>query len=331
MTNNAYLVKKIIQDNVDEFIERVRIMAGNSYYRKNRRTISDFSVLKLANSEFYEYAYFERMLEWFTRDILINKTFHALFEIYNVQSLWPDSRNYVNWNTSALENVFPFEFIVVSERKRIGFRYTNLFGDETQELLEDYHIDEINVICWKDNSTENNEDNSKIRVIRPIDFFEEYFTKEDYYQFIKSINVAVEEANSLIGFETIPMLSLRYLSNFKRKISNEIRKTCFEQKRFQVLSDSEKQLSLNKLKFNTSDFEIMKKTFISNGLYKSLVGNEEFAKCFITAEYQYSIFKQGHNFDFTSVVCGYLKAVEQLIYKIAMFNQIVGTVSFKEQ
>lgn len=36
--------------------------------------------------------------------------------------------------------------------------------------------------------------------------------------------------------------------------------------------------------------------------------------------YQFQVFKQGHSFDYTSVVCGYLKAVEQLLYKLLLIN-----------
>ena len=64
------------------------------------------------------------------------------------------------------------------------------------------------------------------------------------------------------------------------------------------------------------DYAIVRENFIEKGLYKALLDDSGYAKCFITAEYQYRIFKAGNNFDYTSVICGYLKCIEQLIYTL---------------
>lgn len=38
--------------------------------------------------------------------------------------------------------------------------------------------------------------------------------------------------------------------------------------------------------------------------------------CAAAFSYQYQVFKDGNSFDYTSVVCGYLKSIEQLVYKL---------------
>lgn len=45
-------------------------IAENGPFRKQRRLSPAFEMLGTANNEFYEYTYFERSLEWFTRDFL---------------------------------------------------------------------------------------------------------------------------------------------------------------------------------------------------------------------------------------------------------------------
>ena len=52
----------------------------------------------------------------------------------------------------------------------------------------------------------------------------------------------------------------------------------------------------------------------------ALVGTKKFAESYITAEYMYATFDSSVVFDYTSIVCGYIKSVEQLsetiIYEI---------------
>ena len=54
------------------------------------------------------------------------------------------------------------------------------------------------------------------------------------------------------------------------------------------------------------------KNFREGSRYLALTGNAKFAKSFVTSEYLYKIFKEGLSLDYTSVVAGYIKAVEQL-------------------
>ena len=89
-------------------------------------------MLKLGNDEFYEYAYFERTLECFVRDFLINKILHDLFMIHNIESMWPDNKNYIRYSTKDIEDIFPFEFIFVNNGKKI---YDKIFNDVGQHRL----------------------------------------------------------------------------------------------------------------------------------------------------------------------------------------------------
>lgn len=45
------------------------------------------------------------------------------------------------------------------------------------------------------------------------------------------------------------------------------------------------------------------------------MGDEDFAKSFMTSEYLFELFKNKINIDYTWVICGYVKSVEQLLYK----------------
>lgn len=79
-------------------------------------------------------------------------------------------------------------------------------------------------------------------------------------------------------------------------------------------------VQLGYLAFSDSDYGVLNQNFKKASLYEALIGSEGFAKCFITAEYLYRAIKSGQYFDYTAVACGYLKAVEQLIYKLLKIN-----------
>lgn len=312
--------RQSIDEAIDFFLKRINEISENGPYRKARRIPTTFPILRLGNDEFYEYAYFERTLEWFVRDLLINTILHDLLTIHNIESMWPDNKNYVRYSTESIEDIFPFEFIFINNGKKIGVRYTSLRAGEAAELVEKYEIDEILQIKWSDEVTTRDCDQEEYDVITPAAFFEKFLSTEEFELFLSKVLPAIEAANAEIGFETIPRLSLRYLSNFKAEVDTFLANTAFERMRFQVLPGSKERKPLASMTFSADDYEILNRNFQQNRLYKALLGTEGFAKCFITAEYQFQVFKQGHSFDYTSVVCGYLKAVEQLLYKLLLIN-----------
>lgn len=305
---------------IDFFLKRINEISENGPYKKARRIPTTFPMLRLGNDEFYEYAYFERTLEWFVRDLLINTILHDLFTIHNIESMWPDNKNYVRYSTESIEDIFPFEFVFVNNGKKIGVRYTSLCAGEAAELVEKYDIERILQIKWNDELPSCECEQEEYDVITPAEFFKKFLSIAEYELVLSKVLPAIEAANAEIGFETIPRLSLRYLSNFKAEVDMFLANTAFDQMRFQVLPGSKEKRPLDSMTFSADDYEVLTQNFQKRGLYKALLGTEGFAKCFITAEYQFQIFKQGHSFDYTSVVCGYLKAVEQLLYKLLLIN-----------
>ncbi len=320
MDNRIEKVGQAIADAIDFFLKRINAISENGFCRKARRIPTTFPMLMLGNDEFYEYAYFEKTLEWFVRDYLINKIFRELFTIHSIKSEWPDRNKYVRYSTESIEDISPFEFVFTSNSRRIGVRYTSLCDGEACRLVEKYDIERVLQIKWVNELTSRDGNQEEYDVITPAAFFEQYLSADEFELFLSKVIPAIEAANSEIGFETIPRLSPRYLSNFKSDVKTFLENTAFDKMRFLMLSDSKDKRLLDSMYFSADDHEVLNTNFKERGLYKALLGTEGFAKCFITAEYQFQIFKHGHNFDYTSVVCGYLKAVEQLLYKLLIIN-----------
>ena len=317
MYHNA--ISTIIDDVANEFLRNINQLVENGPYRKARRVPTPFSMFQLANSEFYEYAYFERAMECLVRDLLITPAICGLFKIRNINCALPEKGKYVFFRTESLEESFPYEFIIPGEQ-RIGVRYTSLCANEAEKLIQEGDVDQIIQISWSGVASSGDTIQPGFEVSSPEAFFNRFFTLDEYKVFMDKTTKAIATANSDIGFETIPRLSLRNLSNFKRNISNELASRKYETIRFQLMPGEADPFKLADATFDASDYAELNRNFKQNGLYRALVGTEGFAKCFVTAEYQYHVFGAGQQFDYTAVVCGYLKAVEQLIYKLLLIN-----------
>lgn len=317
MSNNIPIkVDVIIDDSIKEFLDKVNSLADNGPFRKYRALSSAFAILEPANKSFYEYAYFERTLEWYIRDILINQSLMQLFYLHNIECLWPEKKREVRHSNEMIENIYPFEFIIIRGKEKIGFRYTGLCREEIGELIEEYDLSKIKRIRWENDRKFIDNDDNRYEVTLLEDVFNEYFPNVNFNAIFDKLKKAVEAANTEIGFETIPRLSLRYLSNFKVEVNDMLHYEAYKSKRFMMLPNSKNSVDLNSLSFSEDDYDVLNRNFVQVGLYRALLGNEGFAKCFITAEYQYQIFKEGNNFDYTSVISGYLKFIEQLVYKL---------------
>ena len=312
--------EKIIDDSINDFLKAVNSIAENGYFRKVRRNPSAFEILKPANDEFYEYAYFERTLEWYIRDILINPSIASLLNLFGIECLLRDEKLKTCFTNEAIENIYPFEFIVLKNDKKIGYRYTTLAENEIDNLLSAYQLDEIVMIDWSTKEHCYQENDSRFIRMSFKDFCEGYFRDLDTNLLINKFKKAIKEANDDIGFDTIPKLSIRNLSNFKESFDLILKKQNYREMRFLTLPNHKNKEDYSCITFDDGDYKICDDSFLGEKLYKDLLGKEDFAKCFVTAEYLYNTLGQGNNFDYTSVVCGYLKAIEQLIYKLVKIN-----------
>lgn len=320
-------VETVIDNNIDTFLQRVRDISEIGPFAESRKVTPGFPILKLANAEFYKYKYFERSLERNTRDHIVNAVFAALFELYGIESIWPSNEKVNDRSNESIEDSYPFEFIVCQNEKNIGYRFTSLFMEDSQlkALFKRYHLEFVKTIDWSDtDSLESTKvsygvlEKYRTQVVNVTlkSFFKEYFSEEAFSVYISKARAAVEKANYEIGFQTIPQLSLRYLSSFKADVLLSLAEADFRSMCYQKINENGYFNGFVTDTISLEDYEIADASFKTKGLYRALTGDEDFAKCFITSEYLYQIFKSGSNFDYTSVVSGYLKSIEQFVYKI---------------
>lgn len=186
----------------------------------------------------------------------------------------------------------------------------------------EYRLHHIEVFRWSEKTgiIKPQEKDSIIQSISIHTFMLEYFSQEIYTRYVNCVKDAIQEAKNIIGYQTISKLSLRHLWNFKFSEMESLREENNKLHNLHYLEFSEE----GKLKDTTfdllspEDYEVIDYRFFEKGLYKSLSGNEPFARCFMTSEYLYRTIKAGEEycFDYSSVATGYFKSVELLLYKI---------------
>lgn len=313
-TNIIDEINNISNDFLDWAIKLTEI----SPYKRIRRTVPGFPVLGTANKEYYEYNYYERHLESAIREQLVNRVFAFLFGEYDINATWPEfDKIYVGFSNEHIEDIHPFEFRIEKDGYITGYRYTSFCEseEETEKILEEHGVSKIVVIKWE-NNIRNESCINYVEEITIGTFLESFFGEDIKTIVMDSLVDVIRKANSEIGFQTIPRLSLRNLSDFRDQSLTEFNEKNYQSLVYEIVDDKGNLIPWSEYCLSDDDKALLNEYFIEKDLYEAFYGSSEFSKCFVTAEYLYSIFKEGNRFDYTAVICGYLKAVEQLVYQI---------------
>ena len=285
-----------------------------------------FAGLWPENKTYHEYKFFEEVIEGSILGQLVNPALDSLFRIFEVRVFWPPSQRKAIAFTRTIENYeknHDFEFIIDYERERVGFlyRHPDVIGNDLYKLIRKWGLDRIEVIDWTDvvsrspsreNSWLTYEGREYVTDVSVRAFFEKHFPVHSYEAFMAHLTNAVARANDLIGFQTIPSLSLAHVSDFKTEVLNGIASM-----RADLRSGVAYQIDgVGQTCLAPEDLERLDANLFNKGLYRCLAGSEDFAVSFVTSEFLRKSFSDNEQFDYTAVICGYLKSVEQLEYNL---------------
>ena len=314
--------KAIINKHTNDFKERFKrkVFEGNFkrfvYDRAGYR--SDFPILNIASDNFYIYQKYEKTLQSDIRNYLINPILEELLNErgYEIESPLERMRNYVDFSNSKIEeyNLFPFQFIIEKENSRIGVRYTELYDldDVVRELLKDFQIDKVIILDFSKDMNISSNLYSKIIDISHYsikNFLDEFINENIYQYFLTTLTKAIDDMQDLIGFDVIPRLSMSNLTKVRLDLRENLQNVNL------------KALSYNSpKKFNNlekCDLDIINSN-LEKGKAEVLLGKSDFAISYLTSEYLYEVLVDNCSFDYTSVVAGYLKTIEQFLYQILL-------------
>ena len=245
------------------------------------------------------------------RDILIISTINDLCGVFKISIKFPkpDVNTYIGSEIDLYDRFYGYTFQIGD----VLYRFDSGVNKEewSSSLLTNNNAKKIIGISF---ANEKHILYPK-RQISLRSFFNTYFVNANFKEnevfdfFLRETKEAINKAIEESAFKTIfNMNSLGSLESFKEKLSSELLKfndlCCY-------IFDGEKDGQ--KLKLSESDLSIIKRNFIDKNRYKYLLNDSDFSKCFLTAEYLYSIIKEQKSLDYSSVVFDYFKAVELLI------------------
>lgn len=332
-----YMLKEFeekLDEQIKKFLNQIsyECREGFEYDRnKKRKFTSGFPIFELAEEKYYHSKQQEEILEWRVRDELVNKIFDYLFKIHGYDIRWK-LRDYCETSlerNEEYEKEFPVEFFIVKDGRFLAYRYAAFTADYSipdnlpNRFYLTYHQTGVNEIekwyqiVWDESQSEQlvEKFQNQITVEK---LFEEYFSKEEYELYIDKVKEAVASANMLMGFQTIQKLESNNLVLFKESVINEfpdIRKMKYW-KITEMGSAISKEVNIY---WEDKDIRKIQSNFETEQRNLALIGSEKFAQSFVTSEYLYRIFKGASVLDYTAVVCGYIKSIEQLCESI-IFN-----------
>ena len=187
-------------------------------------------------------------------------------------------------------------------------------------------VDKIEIYIFRDcissatlaaliNGSDERNANGFVEVLPLHCFFDTLFGKDEYNSFCKYANAFHEKCNSNISYKTVITPTKRTLESFKKKKS-------------QMLRDMDYLAIANKGQsgeLSDQEFAKVKNSYLNNKMYVAMVSSNDFADSFISAEWSYDVyFNAMGELELTGIIAGYLKSIEQLMYKIVRFHKNQG-------
>lgn len=220
----------------------------------------------------------------------------------------------VSYDRKLVEAFFLFD-IVTEEPNRTEY-------DQLAKVLKNKvdNVDEINIFIFRDeisllansvNSNKDMNDNGFLKIYPLKEFFRIFFGEKEYDEFEMYANEFYEKCNSIISYKTVIVPTKKTLKAYKKKKEKMFVQTDYEDIKNKGLSGD---ISIN-------DFKTVYKHFIEDKAYQIMLGHNDFADSFISAEWSYDVYKNAMGeLELTGIISGYLKSIEQLLYSITKLH-----------
>lgn len=184
------------------------------------------------------------------------------------------------------------------------------------------NVDEIHIFILRDaihfvdlanlvNGNSELNQNGLVKVFPIKSFFLQYFDEAEYNSFISFAREFHERIMSEITYKTVIIPSKNTLSAFRTKKSEMLQ-----------TMDYKAIFDYGKSGFLTNeDFLKVEGKFLENKMYLAMTGKNDFSESFISAEWLFDIYSHSMGeLELTGIISGYIKSIEQLMYKIVQLN-----------
>ena len=316
-------VAELLKSHIDVYLNNIAIELEDSHDRWFDEF--GFPIFGETSRQYHEQVYFQSYLESYTRKLINSILKDFIDEEIGDDITWPEFEFlgiYNGYTNSECEKDFGFEFI--NRETKIGYRYTNFIKYETvDELLTRGNVEGIVLVIWegKDEIVGFEFEDERVRVVLLWDLFHELFwdlEEEEisvmYDLFTKEVSKAVEQANAMISLTTLPGFTPSYLYKKRGDVVGGLRKEVEGLTRFFVNNDDFKHNETNSIQL--IDTYKLPEYFLNKRYENAFVGTADYAKSYMTSEYLFRYFENNPMFDYTPIVSGYLKSIEQLLHAI---------------
>ena len=236
-------------------------------------------------------------------------------------------------------SMVPLDFIIEkkSDSTRIGYglnKNIKINNLKLDLILSQLNINEVvGLQIWESDEMTNEivsdneffeEKKYKLRNAYMREFFKECVDESVYDYFLEQLNRFYSEISKRTAIKVIPVLSPMYKSRFLDRIEKELLNIEYKSLSYKFIKnnptdDRMKRIRNNIEKWTIYDIDDVEKKYKS-GNYKIMLSDHPFAKTFATSEWLFYSIDNNGEFDFTSIVTGYLKSIEQLLYYIMMLD-----------
>lgn len=247
-----------------------------------------------------------------------------------------------------------FEFVIDNEKDLIGCRFTDIHAWDAEEFFETKRVSKIIVIDWFNIDGISNEEKKRrtygisgdVDIMGIREFVSGWIGDSESTAYELFMKKTIQDYQETIGISSLPKLTAPVLFEHRldeeRVLKNSIKNihtfAAIEKKDAALPEDQRRDthygyriIDFDNFKTDfekgfSQDIERRSKELLSESsitevysdekLYKALIGRNDFAKSFLTSEYLYSQYNENDLFDYTAVVSGYLKSIEQLLATI---------------
>ena len=312
----------IYEDVFSEVIRIVRDSRDGCVQRTEEYSKAKGSLLNLGDARYHSYANMVDTNE-FRAVKAVERLTVSLFQQRNDPrfSFYPIDPRYSRMLPEEQVKTRPFQTILTENELRCGivfcvaedekaFSAAFLDGQFKVDKLIFVKIVDPNEEWYEYIIADENRNNVKrgiqIEKVTIREFWEQYFGHDEYDLLVAHINAFNEQAREIIGFSTIVTPTDSALARFRVKTGDMLRTHPYTAN----IPDNIYQHQV----------DIWTKNYIDRGLWRAMVGTSNFAVSFISSEWNYNMYLLTENLDLTSIVAGYMKSVEQLIWAIISFQ-----------
>lgn len=315
-------MKNIYEDVFSEVISIVRDSRDSCVSRMEEYSKAKGTLLNLGDAWYQSYEIIVETNE--SRAVkAIERLTASLFQQRNDPrfSFYPLDPHYSRMMPEEQAKTRPFQIILTENKLQCGivfcvakdekdFSAAFLNGQFTVDKLKFVKLIEPNEEWYEHIIADENRENEKqgicIEKVTIREFWEQYFGRDEYDLLVAHINAFNEQTMEIIGFNTIVTPTDAALARFRTKTGNMLK--------------SHPYIENIPNNIYEPQIDIWKKNYIDRGLWRAMIGTSNFAVSFITSEWNYNMYLLTENLDLTSIVSGYLKSVEQLIWTIIGFQ-----------